>query len=270
MSQDPNQEPLVRLDVSGGLAVVTLNRPRAYNAINLLLAESLVDILIRCDEDRQVRAVLVTGAGPAFCSGGDIRQMQEYVARDGDGGRFLKSLTVYLHAAITTISHMQKPVVMAVNGPAAGAGFSLAIAGDLLLAAETATFTVAYTAIALSPDGGSTFHLPRLIGPKLAFELASSNRRLSATEARDLRIVSKVFAADQFLAEATAYASALACGPTEALSRAKRLIATGTENTLETQMEYERQAIGACGRTADFKVGVTAFLEKRVATYHGR
>jgi len=133
MSQDPNQEPLVRLDVSGGLAIVTLNRPRAYNAINLLLAESLVDILIRCDEDRQVRAVLVTGAGPAFCSGGDIRQMQEYVARDGDGGRFLKSLTVYLHAAITTISHMQKPVVMAVNGPAAGAGFSLAIAGDLLL-----------------------------------------------------------------------------------------------------------------------------------------
>jgi 2-(1,2-epoxy-1,2-dihydrophenyl)acetyl-CoA isomerase len=270
MTKPAPEEIAVRLEISQGLAVITLNRPRFYNAFDLSLGDALLDGLISCDEDRRVRAVLVTGNGPAFCAGGDIRQMREHIDRDGDAGRFLKTLTIRLHAAIATIARMPKPVVMAVNGPAAGAGFSLALSGDIVLAAEGATFTMAYTGIGLPPDGGISFHLPRLIGPKRAFELTCSNRPLSAADAHALGIVSAVYPATSFLSEAGAYAAALAKGPTEALARSKRLIAMGTQNSLETQMEHERQAIAACGRSADFKEAVAAFLEKRSATYQGR
>jgi 2-(1,2-epoxy-1,2-dihydrophenyl)acetyl-CoA isomerase len=270
MTNHGKDEVAVQLEFSHSLAVITLNRPQSYNAFNLALGDALVDSLISCDEDRRVRAVLVTGNGPAFCAGGDIRQMMEHVERDGDAGRFLKTLALRLHGAIATISHMPKPVVMAVNGAAAGAGFSLAMAGDVLIAAEGATFTMAYTAIGLPPDGGISFHLPRSLGPKLAFELTCSNRALSAADAHALGIVSRLYPATSFLAQAKEYASALAKGPTEALARAKRLIAMGTENSLETQMEHERQAIAACGRSADFKEGIAAFLAKRSATFQGR
>ena len=269
MTKQVQDQIAAQLEISHGLAVITLNRARSYNAFDLALGEALVDALISCDEDRRVRAVLVTGNGPAFCAGGDIRQMMEHVERDGDAGRFLKTLTIRLHAAVATITHMPKPVVMAVNGPAAGAGFSLAMAGDVVLAAESATFTMAYTAIGLPPDGGISFHLPRLIGPKLAFELTCTNRSLSAAEAHALGIVSRIYPQASLLTGAKEYASALAKGPTEALARAKRLIAMGTENSLETQMEHERQAIAACGRSADFKEGIAAFLEKRSANYQG-
>src|SRR5262249_44640360 len=153
------------------------------NAVNLELGRRLLDTVVRCDEDDNVRAVVITGNGPSFCSGGDIRQMMEVVARDGHAATFLKTLTVYFHETIATMAHMKKPVVTAVNGAAAGAGFSLALAGDLVLAADNAQFTVAYTAIGLAPDGSSTFTLPRLIGPKRAFELIYTNRPLSADEA---------------------------------------------------------------------------------------
>ena len=147
----------VEMEISDGLAVLTLNRPDSYNALNMDLADDLLEALIECDEDPAVRAVLITGRGAAFCAGGDIRQMKERSDSNGNAGRFLKDLTVRLHAAIATMARMPKPVVTAVNGPAAGAGFSLAITGDLVLAAETARFTMAYTGIALAPDGSSTF-----------------------------------------------------------------------------------------------------------------
>jgi 2-(1,2-epoxy-1,2-dihydrophenyl)acetyl-CoA isomerase len=136
-------EPAVLLDVTDGVGWITLNRPKAYNAINTDLAERLLDAVIRCDEDDEVRALVITGKGPSFCSGGDIRQMMDAVARDGDAAVFLKRLTVSLHEATATVAHMSKPVIMAVNGAAAGAGFSLALAGDLVLAGENARFTVA-------------------------------------------------------------------------------------------------------------------------------
>jgi 2-(1,2-epoxy-1,2-dihydrophenyl)acetyl-CoA isomerase len=145
-------EPVVLFEVSDSVGWITLNRPKAYNALNRELAEQLLDALIRCDEDESVRAVVITGKGPSFCSGGDIKQMMTAVESDGHAGAFLKTLTVSLHEAIATIAHMNKPVIMAVNGAAAGAGFSLAIAGDLVLAADNARFTIAYTAIGLAPD----------------------------------------------------------------------------------------------------------------------
>jgi 2-(1,2-epoxy-1,2-dihydrophenyl)acetyl-CoA isomerase len=262
-------EVLIDLRVRDGVAVVRLNRSTVYNALNLALAEALFAAVIGCDENPDVRSVVITGAGMAFCAGGDIREMKEYVERDGHAGVFLKRLTIPLHAAIATISRMPKPVVAAVNGPAAGAGFSLAMAGDVILASETASFTVGYTGIGLPPDGGLSFHLTRAVGPKVAFDLAFSNRRLTAREALDLGLVTAVLPAASFEAEVEVYAKRLAEGPTQALAHCKRLIKSGALQSLETQMEDERQAVANCGRSADFKEGVTAFLEKRQATYRG-
>jgi len=264
------EDRAVLLDIADGLATITFNRPHAYNALDLALCDGLLRAVIECDENREVRTVLVTGSGTAFCAGGDIRQMQEHVERDGDAGRFVSFLAGQLHIALATLAHMAKPVIMAVNGPAAGAGFSMAMAGDLVLASDAAKFTVAYSAIGAPPDGSLSFHLPRLIGPKLAFELTCSNRTLSAAEARDLGIVNKVYPASTFGAEAKSYALALAHGPTVALGQAKRLYALSAESTLETQMEYERQAIALCGRSDDFKEGIGAFLSKRKAAFRGK
>jgi len=186
MSAGRDAEPPVLLDRQGALATVTLNRPGALNAIDRDLADALLAAVIDCDHDDALRAVLVTGRGRAFSAGGDVRRMRAEAAPDGTAGRFLKDLTARLHAVIATIARMPKPVVMAVNGPAAGAGFALALAGDLVVAAVDARFTLAYTAVGLAPDGGSTYFLPRLIGIKRAFELIATNRTLSPREARDL------------------------------------------------------------------------------------
>jgi 2-(1,2-epoxy-1,2-dihydrophenyl)acetyl-CoA isomerase len=263
-------EPEVLFDVTDSVGWITLNRPKAYNALNKEMGGQLLDAVIRCDEDENVRAVVITGNGASFCSGGDIRQMMDAVARDGHAAAFLKTLTVYLHETTATMAHMSKPVITAVNGAAAGAGFSLALAGDLVLAADNARFTVAYTAIGLAPDGSSTFTLPRLIGPKRAFELIYTNRPVLTDEARELGLVNQVFPAAQFLERAREFAINVAKGPTAALGCAKKLLTLSAQNGLETQMEHERRAIAACGRTADFREGADAFFAKRPPKFQGR
>ncbi|HAM56584.1 MAG TPA: enoyl-CoA hydratase [Candidatus Rokubacteria bacterium] len=260
-----NEEPLIA-ERDGAVAVLTLNRPQAFNALDLRLGEALLDALIECDEDERVRAVVLTGAGRAFCAGGDIRAMAAATDR---AAAFLKKLTVFLHAAVATIVRMPKPVIAAVNGPAAGAGFSLALAADLVLASERASFTVAYTSIGLAPDGSSTFVLPRLVGSKRAFDLIASNRVLAAEEARALGLVTDVCPEAEFPARAREAAHRLGAGPTQALARAKRLVLLGQGETLETQMEHERRAIAECGRTEDFTTGIRSFLEKRRAAFAG-
>jgi 2-(1,2-epoxy-1,2-dihydrophenyl)acetyl-CoA isomerase len=164
---------------------------------------------------------------------------------------------------------MPKPVLTAVNGAAAGAGLSLAIAGDLVIAAESARFTVAYTGIALAPDGSSTFFLPRLIGAKLALELMYSNRAVPAEEAKSLGLVNEIYPSANFRESAESYATALARGPTVAFGSAKKLVTLSAESSIETQMEHERQAIAACGRTEDFKEGADAFFAKRPPKFRG-
>jgi len=262
-------EAIVLFDVMDSVGWITLNRPKAYNALNLDMAERVLNALIRCDENGGVRAVVIRGNGPSFCSGGDIKQMMTAAEKDGHAGVFLKTLTVSLHEAIATMAHMNKPVITAVNGAAAGAGFSLAIAGDLVLAADDAKFTVAYTAIGLAPDGSSTFTLPRMIGPKRAFELIYTNRALAASEAKELGLVNRVFPAAKFADEVRDFAIGIAKGPTAALGYAKRLLTLSAQNSLETQMEHERRAIAACGRTADFREGADAFFAKRPAKFRG-
>jgi len=259
----------VLIERDGALVILTLNRPEAYNAIDEPMMQALLGALVDCDEDASVRAVLLTGAGKAFCAGGDLKAMQAVDSAGQSVGAFLKRLTVPVHGCIATMARMEKPVIGAVNGVAGGAGFSFALACDLVLAAESAVFTMAYTKAGLAPDGGATFFLPRIVGPKRAFDLMANNAVLSAAQARDLGIVNEVYPDASFMAEARSYAGRLADGPSQSFGAAKRLVALSAESSLETQMEHERRAIAACAGTEDFREGVAAFVEKRPPQFRG-
>ena len=257
----------LEFDVRDGVAHVTLNRPEAGNALNLELAEELLNAVLRCDEDPEVRAVVIFGAGPTFCVGGDLRSFTE----QGDElPHHLKELTTYLHAAVSRMARMDSPVVAAVHGAAAGAGMSLTCACDLVVAAEAARFTMAYSNAGLTPDGSSTYFLPRLVGFKRATELTLTNRQLSAQEAMEWGIVTRVVPNEGLMEEATGLAAQLAAGATKALGASKRLLHTGWTETLETQMEHETQTIAEMARTTDGREGIAAFLEKRSAKFTGQ
>jgi 2-(1,2-epoxy-1,2-dihydrophenyl)acetyl-CoA isomerase len=258
---------LLGYEVKDGVATITLNRPDAYNALDLALCRELLAAVIAADESAQVRAIVVTGAGSAFCAGGDVKSF----AQAGAGvGALLKELTTYLHGAISRLCRAPKPVIMAVNGVAAGGGMSLALAGDLVLAAESARFTMAYARIAAPPDGSSTYFLPRLIGIHRALELYYTNRVLSAREAQEWGLVNRVHPDAELAPAAAALARELAQGPTLAFGRAKRLLQDSTQESLETQMELEAQAIAASGHSEDFQQAVAAFAAKKPASFRGR
>jgi len=254
-------------DLSDHVARITLNRPKAANGIDLALGRDLMHVAIRCDEDPDVRAVLLTGAGRMFCAGGDLKSFASF---GDDLPAALKELTVYLHAATSRLARMNAPLVVAVNGAAAGAGMSLAVAGDLVVAAASAKFTMAYTAAGLSPDGSSTYCLPRLIGLRRTQELMFTNRRLSAEEALEWGLVNRVVPDEALLDEAGALAAQLAQGPTRAFGSVKTLLDASFSGTLETQMELEARAIAAMAGTPDGKEGIQAFLEKRRPAFSGR
>jgi 2-(1,2-epoxy-1,2-dihydrophenyl)acetyl-CoA isomerase len=249
------------------VGTVTLNRPEAYNALNLALGREFFHAVLELDDDPDVRAVVVTGAGRAFCAGGDVKDFADHLDRIG---ALVKELTTYLHGAVSRLCRSDKPVIMAVNGVAAGGGLSLALSGDLVVAAESARFTMAYSKIAASPDGSSSYFLPRLVGLRRALELYFTNRVLSAREALEWGLVTRVVPDAELLAASHALARELAQGPTRAFGAAKRLFHQATWESLETQMELEAQAIAACGRTEDFRVGVTAFARKEAPVFRGR
>jgi 2-(1,2-epoxy-1,2-dihydrophenyl)acetyl-CoA isomerase len=257
----------VRYEVKDSIATITLNRPEAYNAINLALGRDLFLATIDADEDRAVRCIVVSGAGKAFCAGGDVKDFHKHADRIGI---VIKELTTYLHSAISRLARTAKPVIMAVNGVAAGGGMSLALAGDLVVAAESATFTMAYSKIGASPDGSSSYFLPRIIGVRRALELHYTNRSLSAREAMDWGLVNRVHPDAEFSPSVAALAKELAEGPTLAFGRAKLLFHQSTQESLESQMELESQAIAASGHTEDFRNGVAAFARKQSAVFHGR
>jgi 2-(1,2-epoxy-1,2-dihydrophenyl)acetyl-CoA isomerase len=250
----------LRYEVRDGVATLTLNRPDAYNALNLALARDVFHATLEADEDRAVRCIVLTGAGRAFCAGGDVKDFAEQPERIGV---FIKELTTYLHGAVSRLCRSMKPVVMAVNGVAAGGGMSLALSGDLVVAAESARFTMAYSRIAASPDGSSSYFLPRLIGLRRALELTFTNRTLSAREALDWGLVNRVHPDAEFAGAVAALAGELAQGPTLAFGRAKWLFHQSTQESLETQMELEAQAIAQSGHTEDFRAGVAAFARKQ-------
>lgn len=254
-------------DHSDGVAWITFKRPERFNALDPTMARELCDVANRCSSDRTVRAVVMTGSGDqAFCAGGDVSVFGE---RLDDIEVLVKEMTTYLHAAVSRFARMRAPLVAAVNGVAAGAGFSLVTCCDLAIAAETATFTSAYTRIGLTPDGSSTHFLARLVGTRRAMELYLTNRVLSATEALDWGLVNRVVPAGQLAAEADVLARKLAEGPTAAHGGVKALLQSAASESLETQMELETRFIAAAGASADGQEGIRAFLEKRPARFTG-
>jgi 2-(1,2-epoxy-1,2-dihydrophenyl)acetyl-CoA isomerase len=254
-------------DLKDQVATLTLNRPEAYNALNLQLAGEFFHAVLEVDENPEVRCVVVTGAGKAFCAGGDVKDFADNLPKIGV---LIKELTTYLHGAVSRLCRSPKPVIMGVNGIAAGGGMSLALSGDLVVAAESARFTMAYSRIAATPDGSCSYFLPRLCGIRRALELHLTNRVLTAREAADWGLVNRVVPDAEFSRALAALAGELAQGPTLAFGGAKRLFHQSTHESLETQMELEAQAIAAAGKTEDFRNGVTAFAQKKAPTFKGR
>jgi 2-(1,2-epoxy-1,2-dihydrophenyl)acetyl-CoA isomerase len=257
----------LRLERADGVAVITLARPDAYNALDLELGRELFHATLEVDEAPEVRCVVITGAGTAFCAGGDVKGFVDNLPRIGV---LVKELTTYLHGTVSRLNRSAKPVIMAVNGVAAGGGLSLALSGDVVVAAESARFTMAYSKIAATPDGSSSYFLPRLIGLRRTLELYLTNRVLSASEALAWGLVTRVVPDAELRDAVAALARELAAGPTLAFGGAKRLFHQATSESLETQMELEAQAIAASGHTEDFREGVTAFASKRTPTFRGR
>src|SRR6266511_5569990 len=246
----------------GAVLTITLNRPDVLNALNANLHRAIAGALKEA-RGADVRAVVITGAGRGFCVGQDLNEFREAA---GDIGTRLRS---GYHPNILGIRALEKPVLAAVNGPAAGAGLSFACACDLRLAAESATFVPAFINIGLVPDSGGTYFVRRLLGTARAFEWMTSGRRLSAAEALDWGLVSEVIEDERLPAGAAERAAELAALPTRGIALSKRLFDHAEHTTLEEQLELEAQLQAAATRTDDFREGVAAFLEKRGPRFQG-
>ena len=254
----------IDLDVRDGVAHLTLNRPDAANGINLQLAQDLMEATLAIAADPGARVVLLTGAGKMFCAGGDVKGFAD---RD-DLPTYLRETLGPLHVAITNLVRGDAPVVAAVQGSAAGAGMGFVGASDLVVAAESAKFVMAYTGVGLTPDGSSSWFLPRTIGLRRALELTFTNRVLSAAEALEWGLITKVVPDDQLLDDAGALAAQLAAGPARALAAAKRLLHTSLEETLESHLAREAEAISAASGTPEGSEGIAAFVEKRKPVFN--
>jgi 2-(1,2-epoxy-1,2-dihydrophenyl)acetyl-CoA isomerase len=254
-------------NVKDHVAHITLNRPEALNAINLEWSRDLMYAILQCDEDPTVRAVVISGAGNHFCAGGDLKA---FISQGKDLPFHIKEVTTFLHAAISRMTRMNAPVIAAVNGYAVGAGMSLALACDFVLAGQSALFSVAYTRVGLTPDGSMSYFLPRTVGLKRALELTLTNRMLTAEEAFQLGIVTRVVPDKELPARANQLGQQLAKGPSKSFGAAKRLMQIGWNQTLETQMEEESQTIADITRTKDTQEGIRAFVEKRTPEYKGQ
>lgn len=250
----------VRLELRDGVAHLTLDRPEAANAINLGMANALAASARRLAATEDLRAVLLRGAGDRFCAGGDVHAFAESGPKLADQ---LAAILDALHAAVVDLARLDAPVVAAVHGSAAGAGLSLLAGADLVVAAAGTRFVMAYAAVGLAPDGGSTWYLPRLVGLRRATELALTNRVLDADEAEAWGLVTRVVAADALAEESERLVADLAAGATGALGAAKRLLRESLSASLDEQLDRESVAMVAAGRSADGQEGVAAFVEKR-------
>lgn len=243
-----------------GVATITLNRPSAGNALDPLVIHEFRDAAESLGERDDVGAVLLTGAGKNFSVGGDLRFMHD--AGD-DVADAVYGLASTMHAGIEALAALDAPVISLVRGAAAGGGMSIAIAADLVLAAETAHFTVAYTAIGFSPDGGSSWTLPRLVGHRRATELMLLNERLTAARAQELGIVTRVVPDDALDHEGEALARRLAAGPAGAHGAVKRLLLRSSVSALRDQLMDEAHTIAGMAALPDGREGVLAFLDRR-------
>jgi 2-(1,2-epoxy-1,2-dihydrophenyl)acetyl-CoA isomerase len=247
----------------GAVFTITLNRPDVLNAFNAALHKALAEALKEA-RDPEIRAVVVTGAGRGFCVGQDLTEFREA------SGDIADRLRGSYHPNVHAVRALEKPVIAAVNGPAAGAGLSFACACDIRIAADDATFVPAFVNIGLIPDSGGTFFIARLLGAARAFEWMSSGRRLTAAEAHAWGLVSEVVESDGLATRAGELAATLAAMPTGAIGMTKRLFDAAPTNSLEEQLELEAQLQSAATKSEDFREGVAAFLEKRDPDFKGR
>jgi 2-(1,2-epoxy-1,2-dihydrophenyl)acetyl-CoA isomerase len=252
--------PTVLTQQHGPILEITLNRPEAYNALNLDTIMMLGDALASAATDEAIKGVMITGNGKAFCSGGDLKWISQ---QTDDAGSTLHRLAPQFHIAISEIRRMGKPVVAAINGIAAGGGFSLALACDFRVMAESAVLRQAYTSSGLSIDGGGTFSLPRLVGLARALEIAAFDQPISSAKALEWGLVTKVVPDDKVGEEALSMLDGLAKSALHSFAWSKRLLTESFTNSLETQLELERQGISDCARHPDGQEGIRAFVEKR-------
>ncbi|OIJ15197.1 hypothetical protein BKP35_04950 [Anaerobacillus arseniciselenatis] len=254
----------VLLSIEKNVGVITLNRPEVGNALNLEMAQELMEVAIHCSESDEIRAVVITGAGNKFSVGGDLKSF----ANEGNEiSSHLKSVTAYLHQAISYFARMNKPFIGAINGVAAGAGMSLACACDLAYASEKSKFVMAYNKIGLTPDGSGSYFLPRIVGIRRAFDLMYTNRMLDADEALEWGIVNQVVSENELMSVVLELGEDLANGPMEAYGATKKLFYHSLQETLESQMSLESQLLAERANSTEGKEGISAFLEKRKANY---
>lgn len=264
----PAAAPLVLEEREGGVARLTLNRPECLNALNVALGDALLAALARVDGDAGVRCVVLTGAGRAFCSGGDLGLLRE--ARARDAGRELAALLRAGKEIILRICTMPKPVIAAVPGPAAGAGLNLALACDLRIASEEATFGETFARVGLFPDFGGTWFLPRLVGAAVAAELFYTGEMIPAAEAARLGIVNRVVPAGSLAPEVRALAARLAAAPPLAARGVKQVLFGARREELERALDFEIERQMECFLSEDGVEGINAFFEKRKPEFRGR
>jgi 2-(1,2-epoxy-1,2-dihydrophenyl)acetyl-CoA isomerase len=258
----------LQVELRGPVYVLTLNRPESLNALTLTVAHEFQSAVHHAVENR-VRAIVLTGAGRAFCAGGDLREMQNVAAKEGKLEAFFDEPLRILNQAILLIRQTPVPFIAAVNGVASGGGCNLALACDLVIAAESARFNQAFIKIGLSPDCGGTFILPRLVGWKKAAELMFTGDMVTAQNALEMGMINAVIPDAELMSHALAMAERLAAAPTAAIAQIKKLLEASAVNDYGRQLELERKSQIDSGKTKDFTEGVSAFLEKRPPRFLG-
>ncbi len=258
----------VQFELRDTVAIITMNRPDALNALSLQLTQDLREAINKAIREK-ARAVVLTGAGRAFCSGGDLREMQSMWQREGRIEEFLEEPLKALHAVILLIRETPIPFVAAVQGVCAGAGTNFALACDIVIAAENATFNEAFVRIGLSPDCGGSFFLPRTVGEKIAAELFMTGNTLTAERAEKIGMINQVVVAESLMEEAMKMAKKLSVAPTASIGRIKKMLNAAFLNDLSQQLGLEHKLQIESGKSNDFKEGVTAFFEKRQPNFTG-
>lgn len=256
---------MIQYELIEGVGKITLNRPEKYHSFVREMAFQLQEILDNCTKDKAVRAILITATGKAFCAGQDLGE-----ATDPNGPNLAQIVQEHYNPIIRKIRNIEKPVVAAVNGVAAGAGASIALACDIVVACESASFIQAFSKIGLIPDSGGTYFLPRLVGIQKAAALMMTAEPVSAKDAVDMGMIYKAFSDDSFEQESWKLVSKLAAMPTKGLGLTKRLLNASYNNDLEQQLTMEDKYQTIAGNSDDFKEGVEAFLEKRKPTFKGK
>jgi 2-(1,2-epoxy-1,2-dihydrophenyl)acetyl-CoA isomerase len=254
----------LRLDRAKSIARITFDRPASGNCLDLAGAQALLKAAIACDEDPEIRCVILTGEGKYFCLGGDVSSF----AAAGEGlAPLIKEITAALHAAIARLASMNKALITQINGTAAGAGMSLAILGDFAFAARSASFSMAYSGLGYTPDGGVTWFLPRLVGMRQAQRLALRKTKIDAAEAERIGLISEAVDDDQLAARVEEVAAEMVASAPSSVGPTRALLLSSFQTSLETQMDLESRSIAAASKTVHGREGLAAFLGKRAPDF---